>query len=169
MRCTQVADWPIPDGVCFLPRLGDRGRYPNEAMLIRPLVLIGLVAMLATTGCNRTDRRLAFNAHSKSAIPKTATLIHSGAQYAGFDASYGFVFDVTDGAIVDQLVKEWKLEPGRTSGGFFKFAKHTWWPNDDDLGKIEHGYSRENKESEEYWNVWYDKPNGRVLVEHGGW
>ncbi|AMV35378.1 hypothetical protein VN12_25030 [Pirellula sp. SH-Sr6A] len=73
-------------------------------MLIRPLVLIGLVVMLATTGCNRTDRRLAFSAHSKSAIPKTATLIHSGAQYAGFDASYGFVFDVTDGAVVDQRV-----------------------------------------------------------------
>lgn len=121
-------------------------------------------------GCNRTDSKLKFSAHTKTPLPKSAKLIQSGAQYAGFDASYGFMFEVEDDALLNQLVEEWNLESAPESGsGFFKFAKLCWWPTDEKLAKMEPSLGRENKEDEEYWHVWCDKSNGKLYVEHGRW
>ena len=100
----------------------------------------------------------------------SAKLVESGGQYAGFDASYGFAFAVSDDALRKQFVKEWNLEPAeKAGGGFFKFAKHSWWPTDDILAKTELIFSREDKQNEEYWLVWYDQSNGKLYAEHGRW
>ncbi len=129
-----------------------------------------LVFCLQLVGCNRSDSKLTFSAHSKLSIPKSAKLIQSGGQYAGFDASYGFAFEVSDAALQKQLVKEWNLEPAEKSGGgFFKFAKHSWWPTDNKLVKMELSFSREDKQNEEYWLVWCDQSNGKLYAEHGRW
>ena len=100
----------------------------------------------------------------------SAKLVESGGQYAGFDASYGFAFAVSDDALQKQFVKEWNLEPAeKAGGGFFKFAKHSWWPTDDKLAKMELIFSREDKQNEEYWLVWCDQSNGKLYAEHGRW
>ena len=120
-------------------------------------------------GCSGNDSKLTFSAHSQTSVPKSAKLVHSGGQYAGFDASYGFVFEVSDDALQRQLIKEWNLAPGKTSGGVFKFAKHKWWPPEEELAKMEPSFWRDDKQNEEYWNVWGDQTTGKMYVEHGRW
>ena len=138
---------------------------------LRSIIAAALLVLCSQIGgCNRTDSKVLFSAHSKSALPQSAKLVHSGGQYAGFDASYGFVFDVTDDTLQDQLVNEWKLESSSATGsGFFQFAKHNWWPTDAEFAKMEASFSRENKQNEEYWHVWCDQSNRRLYVEHGRW
>ena len=125
---------------------------------------------LLCVGCSRTDRKLSFSAHTNAPIPASAKLIHSGGQYAGFDASYGFVFDVSDNSLQEQLVDEWDLNAAHASeSGFFKFAKFAWWPTDDAFLKMDENFSRSDDQNEEYWHVWHDQRNGKLYVEHGRW
>jgi len=121
-------------------------------------------------GCNRTDPKLSFSAHTKTTIPASAKQIYSGGQYAGFDASYGFVFDVADNSLQEQLIGEWDLDTTSPSeSGFFKFAKYPWWPTDDAFLKMDENFSRSDEQNEEYWHVWHDRKNGRLYIEHGRW
>jgi len=142
----------------------------NAKNLFTVTATVLIVLSLPMGGCNRTDPRLTFSAHSKTPIPDSAKLVHCGAQYAGFDASYGFVFDVSDDTLENELVKEWNLEAAKDSGGgFFKFAKHEWWPTDGELAKMEPCFSREDKQKEEYWSIWRNPITGKLYVEHGRW
>jgi hypothetical protein len=121
-------------------------------------------------GCNHADPKLLFSAHTKSPIPASAKLIHSGGQYAGFDGSYGFVFDVSDNTLQEQLFDEWGLKPASPSeGGFFKFAKYPWWPTEDEFKRMDENFGCSDEQNEEYWHVWHDRINGRLYIEHGGW
>jgi len=134
------------------------------------IAIVVLVFFLQLGGCNRSDSKLTFSAHSKPPIPKSAKLVQSGGQYAGFDASYGFVFEVSDDVLQKQLVKEWSLEPAeKAGGGFFKFAMYGWWPTDDEFAKMEPSFAFEDMQNEEYWLVWYDQSNGKLYAEHGRW
>ncbi len=113
---------------------------------------------------------LSFSAHSKATIPASANLAHSGAQFAGLDASYGFVFDVTDDQLQEQLIDEWDLHASSpTEGTFFHFAKHEWWPTKDALLKLDENFGRSDDQKEEYWHVWRDRLNGKLYIEHGRW
>lgn len=131
------------------------------------LLLIGMLFL----GCGRSEPKLAFAAHSTVTIPDSAKLIHSGVQYAGFDASYGFVFDVSDNELQKLLIDEWQLKAASESegSGFFKFAKHPWWPTDDGFLKMDENFGRTDDQNEEYWQVWHDRSNGKLYVEHGRW
>ena len=121
-------------------------------------------------GCSRTDPNLSFSGHSKISIPASAKLIQSGGQYAGVDSSYGFVFDVSDNTLQQQLIDEWRMNAVSSSeSGFFKFAKYPWWPTNDELLKMDESYGRSDDQSEEYWLVWHDQINGKLYVEHGRW
>ena len=121
-------------------------------------------------GCSRTYPNVSFSDHSKTSVPASAKLIHSGGQYAGVDASYGFVFDVSDNTLQQQLIDEWRLNAVSASeSGFFKFAKYPWWPTDDDFLKMDENFTRSDEQNEEYWHVWHDRINGRLYIEHGGW
>ena len=142
----------------------------SKALTFAQQTIITL-AIAMGCGCNTTDRKLSFSAHSKSSIPATAQLLHSGGQYAGLDASYGFVFSVTDDAILDQLVAEWKLTryDSPSESGFFKFANHPWWPNAAEFSAMDPSYGRQDTEGEEYWIVWPDSKSGKLYVEHGRW
>lgn len=133
------------------------------------IAIVLLVLASQIVGCNRADYKLKFSAHSKIPIPKSAKLLQSGGQYAGFDASYGFVFEVSDDALQRQLIQEWSLKPGGGSGGFFKFAEYDWWPAEVELAKMEPSFAREDTLNEEYWNVWRDQTTGKLYVEHGRW
>ena len=138
---------------------------------LRTIIATALLLLCSQIGgCNRSDSKLKFSAHSKTSIPKSAKLIHRGAQYAGFDASYGFVFETSDDRLENELIKEWNLEAAKGSGGgFFKFAKHEWWPTDGELAKMETCFSREDKQKEEYWNIWREHTTGKLYIEHGQW
>jgi hypothetical protein len=125
---------------------------------------------MVLAGCNRTDPKLSFSAHSQSPIPASAKQIYSGGQYAGFDASYGFVFDVSDNTLQEQLIDEWGLKAGSPSeGGFFKFAAYPWWPTEDEFKRMEENFGRSDEQNEEYWHVWRDRTNSKLYVEHGRW
>ena len=84
--------------------------------------------------------------------------------------SYGFVFDVADNSLQEQLISEWDLDATTPSeSGFFKFAKYPWWPSDNAFLKMDENFSRSDKQNEEYWHVWHDRLNGRLYIEHGRW
>ena len=142
--------------------------YRPASQLLTAAALLSLCCYIA--GCNHSDSKLKFSAHTKSPLTKSAKLIQSGGQYAGFDASYGFVFEVDDDALQTQLVKEWNLESmPESESGFFRFAKHNWWPTDEKLAKMAPSFGRENKEDEEYWHVWCDRSNRKLYVEQHRW
>lgn len=129
-----------------------------------------LVFSTLTLGGGCQDSKLSFSTHSNSKIPTSSKLIHQGAQYAGFDASYGFVFEVSDDRLQHQLIKEWGLESASGGGSrFFKFAKQEWWPTDEALSKMEINFSRTDEANEEYWQVWYDQKSHQLYIEHGWW
>ena len=133
-------------------------------------VFVLSLSYLLFVGCGRTDPKLSFSAHTKATIPASAKLIHSGGQYAGFDASYGFVFDVCDNKLQEQLIAEWHLNAASASkSGFFKFAKYPWWPTDDAFLKMDENFGRSDDQNEEYWRVWHDRLNSKLYIEHGRW
>lgn len=143
----------------------------SSSKTLRLICLLALlVGYLPIVGCSRTDPKLSFSAHCNAAIPASAKPIHSGGQYAGFDASYGFVFDVSDNKLQEQLVDEWHLKAQTPSeSGFFKFAKYPWWPGDDAFLKMDENFGRSDDQNEEYWHVWHDRQNAKLYVEHGRW
>ncbi len=151
------------------PSLTLSNRSKRRPLRAHTFFMMSLSCVLLA-GCNRTDPQLSFSAHTQTSIPPSAKLVHSGGQYAGVDASYGFVFDVSDTALQEQLVGEWNLQAATASeSGFFKFAKHPWWPTDDALLKMDGHFGRSDEQKEEYWHVWHDRPNGKLYVEHGRW
>ena len=129
------------------------------------------LSSLVLAGCNQTDRKLDFEAHIEGKVPTSAKLLHAGAQYAGIDSSYGFVFNVENDALLTELIAEWNLNrnDSASSSGFFRFAKHTWWPTDAEFRSLVPNFSRENSELEEYWIVWPDNESGKLYVEYGRW
>jgi hypothetical protein len=172
IRWTEAVDRPLPDGKFTCPRsvIGDVIQPSNEKTVRDVAILTMSLIYVFIAGCNRTDSKLSFSAHTKTPIPASAKLIHSGGQYAGFDASYGFVFDVADNSLQEQLVAEWELN-GRSpsESGFFKFANYPWWPTDYAFLKMDENFTRSDEQNEEYWHVWHDRINGRLYIEHGGW
>ncbi len=150
------------------------GWFRSEQTLSRQLHIpsfsVLLFAYLLVVGCSRTDSKISFSAHSKAAIPVSARLVHSGGQYAGFDASYGFVFEVSDNKLQDHLVDEWRLTNSPVCHSpFFKFANHAWWPPDDAFLKMDEHYGYSDEQKEEYWHIWHDRTHGKLYVEHGRW
>ncbi len=176
-KTSEQNDWPSQENRFQVltqfhrtkPSLTLSNRSKRRPLRAHTFFMMSLSCVLLA-GCNRTDPQLSFSAHTQTSIPPSAKLVHSGGQYAGVDASYGFVFDVSDTALQEQLVGEWNLQAATASeSGFFKFAKHPWWPTDDALLKMDGHFGRSDEQKEEYWHVWHDRPNGKLYVEHGRW
>lgn len=110
----KIRSYPPPD---LRMRLGLANA--NRMLLLLPLLL---------AGCDLTERKLDFGDPLKGNIPSTAHLLHAGAQYAGIDSSYRFVFNLEDDALLNQLIAEWNLSRNDSpaASGFFSIAKHTW-------------------------------------------
>jgi hypothetical protein len=158
-----------------LAATGDFGHYPPMELRMRlaltNLIRLLLLSLLLLAGCKQTDRKLNFEAQLKGKVPTSAKLLHAGAQYAGIDSSYGFVFNVEDDALLTELIARWKLnrKDSPSDSGFFRFAKHTWWPTDAEFSVLVPNFSHEYSELEEYWIVWPDNESGKLYVEHGQW
>ena len=130
---------------------------------MRAALQLLLCFVLATmAGCLAADRNLSFKTHIEGELPATAKLVHSGAKYAGIDASYAFVFTVEDDALLDLLIAKWNLSrsDSPSESGFFDSENHEWWPSDQELSEIMPNYSRSDEEMEEYWIVWPDSKTG---------
>src|SRR4051794_5146890 len=94
----------------------------------RPLIisLVALAAMLVIWAPWRWSLRY----HFGFTLPPTGVLVHYH-HSLGRDYSDEFEFDVTDDALRDAIIKEWKLKPASPDRDVMTFASLgpvPWWP-----------------------------------------
>jgi hypothetical protein len=107
------------------------------------------------------------------AMPTSARLDYTFHRHAGLsDNNYAFRFTVTDDALRDKLIADWKLIPFvdvmQESTSFISLKPPPWWP----VARLEtlpERYVRDDDANERYWNVWVDRENGWLYAEHGNW
>jgi hypothetical protein len=109
-----------------------------------------------------------YERHFTSPLPATAHLEHHLGSHAGFDASYAFVFSVTDDALRDQLIAEWNLSPSGSPTSFVELRPPEWW-KPRSLHQADEKYERFDEQNELYWSVWVDHDSGKVYTEYGNW
>lgn len=88
------------------------------------------------------------------------------------DGIYAFAFEVTDDALLKQLVAEWNLTPASAtnlvgSAVASNESRPAWWPDNFTLARMPVRFGRFGSQSERYWSVWYDPNARRLYAEYG--
>jgi hypothetical protein len=111
--------------------------------------------------------------HFSRPLPSSARLDHHSHRHSGFsDNCYAFRFTVTDDALRDKLIADWKLtkvtDPKSNAGGFVALDPPSWWPVER-LRSLPERYENDDVADERYWAIWIDKENGWLYANHGNW
>ncbi len=114
-----------------------------------------------------------YERHFKNSLPPNTRLINFIRKPGGFDVSYGFLFEISDDALLNQLIDDWGLIPSvkddQETMSFVALSPPTWWPNQAQLEQMPIQYERVDWNNEQYWSVWLDRKNGRLFAEYGNW
>lgn len=132
--------------------------------------VISAVIILALTLLIWRPWRASFGYHFSFPLPPSATLVNYHHSW-GLDQGDEFEFAVTDDALRDAIIREWKLTPAPPDRAPLSAAKFTgapWWPRDR-LNQMSEKYSRVDEAATRYWSLWVDRESGRVYAEYGDW
>lgn len=114
-----------------------------------------------------------YSQHFKSPLPIGSKLLQHQGSYAGFDASFIFLFQVPDDQLLNQLVRDWNLRPSveddHDTLSFVALQPPAWWLGQKELKSMPAQYEWIDYGKEHYRSVWVDREKGLLYAEYGGW
>ena len=136
-----------------------------EAIRMISAVLLA-TSFVFLLGCSRNSP---YDRHFDRPLPQGSRLLHYKARHSGPDASYAFVFAVSDDALRDRLIIDWRLTIAYKPISFVALDAPSWWPTDGERDKMEEQYQWLDEEDEEFKSVWIDTKTNLLYAEYGSW